>query len=85
MMMVQSKEVVNYNGGKPYAKVIFEIELHDDKLNGRAWVEDYPSIKIESIDKFCGENIFRETKNMKYWLEADICNLLLEFEEGVSK
>lgn len=85
MMMIQSKETLNYHGEKPYIKAVFEIELQDDKLQGKAWVEDYPNLQVELKDRLFGEDPFKETKNLKYWLEADLCNLILEFENGVNK
>lgn len=82
MIMLQSKELVNYNGEKPYIKAAFEIEAADGHLNGRAWVEDFEALKVELSEKLDGDQ-FVATKSMKYWLEANLCNLLLEFENGV--
>lgn len=84
-MMMESKETLNYNGDKPYITAIFQIELQDDKLHGKAWAEQFPVLKVEIKDRLFGEDAFKETKNMKYWLEADLCNMILDYESGMIK
>lgn len=87
MNILKSKELINYNGGTPFARALFDIDIENGFLKGNARLEGYESIKVELSEEFpLGENDpIKAARSMKYWLEADLCNLLLEFEEGVRK
>ena len=79
------KELINYNGGKTFATAIFKIELNDSIMKGWAWIDGYEALRVESSENIGNSDPVRMAKNLKYWLDADLCNLLLEFEEGVNK
>ncbi|NCX93428.1 MAG: hypothetical protein EBX40_01985 [Gammaproteobacteria bacterium] len=82
-LLLNSREVIDPVKGGLFMIARYEINQYPNELRGAAWIEGLEHLRVDIKESIVG-NIVAETKSLKFWLEAGLINLVVEFDEGVS-
>jgi len=86
LVLIKSEEVKNPLKNGQFFRFKTLIEIEGDLMKGRIAVVGMDYLFIEKTEKtYDGDDITAEAAAFKFWLEADLTNLIIEFDENMER
>jgi 2,3-bisphosphoglycerate-independent phosphoglycerate mutase len=86
LILIKSEEVKNPLKNGQFFRFKCVIEMEGDLMKGRISVVGMDYLFIEKTEKtYDGDDITAEAAAFKFWLEADLTNLIIEFDDNMGR
>ena len=84
-VLLHSREVIDpLQKGGPYFRASFQVIEDGGRIAGKAWVRGMPHLTV-SQDQPIDEPPLQAAKSMKWWLDVELKNLIVEFDERMKQ